>query len=116
MIRSALIAIALTAVGATAFAGDHGRDWDHDRGGKHYRKHDRDGDRYERRYDYRYRDGNRYYAAPRYYPPPRVYYPPPRVYYPPPRVYYPAPRYYPAPTYGYGGQPSLGIQLYIPLK
>ena len=109
MLRSALLAIALTAVGATAFAGDHGRDRDHDRGERNYYRHDRDNDRYERRHDHRYRDSYRYYA-------PRHYYPPPRAYYPAPRVYYPLPRYFPAPAYGYDGQPSLGIQLYIPLK
>ncbi|MCW5573346.1 MAG: hypothetical protein KIT37_09990 [Steroidobacteraceae bacterium] len=111
MLRSALIAICLTAVGATAVAGDHNRSRHDDRGAQHYRQ----------------APPARVYRAP-----PRVVHAPPRVVYvparpvryyaPPPRVYaapawYPAPAaYYPAPVQVYGGQPSLGIQLYIPLK
>jgi len=113
MLRSALIAIALTAltaVGATAMADD-----DDCRG------HDYRGQQY-------YDDDApvRYYRAPArvVYAPPRVVYVPvrhvhraPRRVYRPPAYYYPAPGvYYPTRVRGYGGQPSLGIQVYIPLK
>lgn len=116
MLRSALIALALTTAGAAALADDGDRYRDHDRG-QYYRQNDRHNDRYDRydrRNEYRYRDDWRRHRH-RHYAPPRVYYPAPR-YYAPPRVYYPPPRYYPAPGYYDGGQPSLGIQLYIPLR
>lgn len=113
MLRTALMAIALTAVGATAFAGDDDDYRRHDRGNKHYSQYDRDYDRHYDRHDRRahYRKHHKKQHRQVYYVPA-----PPVYYRPPPRVYYPGHSYYPAPVYGYGGQPSLGIQLYIPLK
>lgn len=104
MLRTALMALTLTTVGATAVAGDDD-----------YRRHDR-GDRYYQQYDRHVPPGH--YRKHHRKPPRHVHYVPARpVYYgPPPRVYYPRQTYYPAPVHGYGGQPSLGIQLYIPLK
>lgn len=111
MLRSLLIALALASVGTAAFAHDHDggdrgwrgeRGWRGDRGGGYYQGYGG--------YGHRHSPPGRYYM-----PPPRVYYAPPRYYVSPPPVYY-APQYYPAPSYGYGYQPSLGIQLYIPLR
>lgn len=104
-----IAAALLAATSGAAFAHDHGRkdrDWRDDR------HHGRPVVVVPRHAPAHYRYAPpppRYvYAQPRYYAPTPVYVAPP------PRYYAPAPAYYaPAP---YLSQPSLGIQLYIPLK
>jgi hypothetical protein len=106
------MALALTAVGATAVAGDRDDYRRHDRGNKHYQQYDRHAP--PGHYSKHYRQPPRHVH---YVPARPVYYrPPPRVYYPAPGYYPAAQAYYPVPVHAYGGQPSLGIQLYIPLK
>lgn len=111
MLRTALMALALTAVGATAVAGDRDDYRRYDRGQKYYQQYDRHAPPGHYKKHYRKPPRHVYYVPAR----PVYYRPPPRMYYPA-HGYYPAQGYYPVPVHAYGGQPSLGIQLYIPLK